>query len=69
MTRATVQNRRRIPLEFENLESLPCGCVSVAYRARPWDILVCSLEAKGPLCHLDAHVTGKVVQLGEPFQE
>ncbi len=67
MPMTAVHERRRLPLEFEGLESLPCGCVSVAYRTRPWDILVCSLEAKGPLCNFDAHVTGGVVQLGEPL--
>ena len=34
--------------ELEALEGLPCGCVAAAYRARPWDVAVVSLEAKGP---------------------
>lgn len=58
--------RGRTPLEFQGLEALPCGCVTAAYRARPWDILVCSVEAKGPLCPRDTHAAGLVVQLGEP---
>ena len=31
--------------ELEALEGLPCGCVAAAYRARPWDVAVVSLEA------------------------
>jgi hypothetical protein len=31
--------------ELEALEGLPCGCVAAAYRARPWDVSVVSLEA------------------------
>jgi hypothetical protein len=58
--------RGQMPLEFAGLEALPCGCVTAAYRARPWDVLVCSVEAKGPLCPRDAHVTGLVVHLGDP---
>ena len=38
--------------ELEALEGLPCGCVAAAYRARPWDVAVVSLEAKGPHCIL-----------------
>jgi len=37
--------------ELEALEGLPCGCVAAAYRARPWDVAVVSLEAKGPHLH------------------
>ena len=36
--------------ELEALEGLPCGCVAAAFRARPWDVAVVSLEAKGPHC-------------------
>ena len=32
--------------ELEALEGMPCGCVAAAYRARPWDVAVVSLEAK-----------------------
>jgi hypothetical protein len=56
-------------LEFEALESLPCGCVSAAYRARPWDVAVVSLEAKGPHCILEGHTTGQILRLGEPFED
>ncbi len=37
-------------LEFVALDSLPCGCVAAAYRARPWQLALVSIEAKGPHC-------------------
>jgi hypothetical protein len=52
--------------EFEALESLPCGCVAAAYRARTWDVTVVSLEAKGPHCILAGHGEGQIVRLGNP---
>jgi hypothetical protein len=52
--------------ELEALEGLPCGCVAAAYRARPWDVGVVSLEAKGPYCILTAHAAGQILRLGEP---
>ena len=45
--------------ELEALEGLPCGCVAAAYRARPWDVAVVSLEAKGTYCGLMEHVMGR----------
>jgi hypothetical protein len=52
--------------ELEALEGLPCGCVAAAYRARPWDVAVVSLEAKGPHCILAGHESGQILRLGEP---
>ena len=52
--------------ELEALEGLPCGCVAAAYRARPWDVAVVSLEAKGPHCILLGHTSGQILRLGEP---
>jgi hypothetical protein len=52
--------------EFEALEGLPCGCVAVAYRARPWDVTMISLEAKGPHCVFPGHRSGQVLHFGEP---
>ena len=52
--------------ELEALEGLPCGCVAAAYRARPWDVAVVSLEAKGPHCILAGHNSGQVLRLGDP---
>ncbi len=54
--------------ELEALEGLPCGCVAAAYRARPWDVAVVSLEAKGPYCILPAHTSGQVLRLGDPSE-
>ena len=51
--------------ELEALEGLPCGCVTAAYRARPWDVAVVSLEAKGPHCILAGHELGQVLRLGD----
>ena len=52
--------------ELEALEGLPCGCVAAAYRARPWDVAVVSLEAKGPHCIHSGHASGQILRLGEP---
>jgi hypothetical protein len=54
--------------ELEALEGLPCGCVAAAYRARPWDVAVVSLEAKGPHCILAGHTSGQVLRLGDPAE-
>jgi hypothetical protein len=54
--------------ELEALEGLPCGCVSAAYRARPWDVTVVSLEAKGPHCILAGHSSGQILRLGDPAE-
>ena len=51
-------------LELVALDSLPCGCVVAAYRARPWDFAVVSIEAKGPHCPRGAHRQGRVLELG-----
>lgn len=54
--------------ELEALEGLPCGCVAAAYRAKPWDVAVVSLEAKGPYCNLAGHTSGQVLRLGDPSE-
>jgi hypothetical protein len=54
--------------ELESLEGLPCGCVTAAFRARPWDVAVVSLEAKGPHCILAGHTNGQVLRLGDPSE-
>ena len=54
--------------ELEALEGLPCGCVAAAYRARPWDVAVVSLEAKGPYCNLNGHANGQILRLGDPSE-
>jgi len=59
---------RTTVFELEALEGLPCGCVAAAYRARPWDVAVVSLEAKGPHCILVGHTSGQVLRLGDPSE-
>jgi hypothetical protein len=54
--------------ELEALEGLPWGCVAAAYRARPWDVAVVSLEAKGPHCILAGHANGQILRLGDPSE-
>jgi hypothetical protein len=54
--------------ELEALEGLPCGCVAAAYRAKPWDVAVVSLEAKGPHCILAGHESGQILRLGDPSE-
>ena len=51
-------------LELVALDGLPCGCVAAAYRARPWDLAVVSIEAKGPHCPNGLHAQGRVLELG-----
>jgi hypothetical protein len=72
-TTTTIPAKRSRPatFEFEALEGLPCGCVAAAYRARPWDVGVVSLEAKGPYCILAGHASGQILRLGDPeeFEE
>jgi hypothetical protein len=55
--------------ELEALEALPCGCVAAAYRARPWDVALISLEAKGPHCVFTGHTAGQVLRLGDPVEQ
>jgi hypothetical protein len=63
---ATVTRAKPAKLfELEALEGLPCGCVTVTYRARSWDLAVVSLEAKGPHCTLVGHTVGEILQLGD----
>jgi hypothetical protein len=62
------QRRPATVFELEALEGLPCGCVAAAYRARPWDVAVVSLEAKGPHCILSGHTNGQILRLGDPSE-
>jgi hypothetical protein len=59
---------RSTQFELEALEGLPCGCVAAAYRARPWDVAVVSVEAKGPHCILTGHAQGQILRLGDLFE-
>ncbi len=71
MTTAAVLRKARPAaiFEFEALEGLPCGCVAAAYRARPWDVALVSLEAKGPHCVFPGHRMGQVLHFGDPATE
>ena len=71
MSLAPVPTARAKPptsFELEELEALPCGCVTVTYRAWPWGVAVVSLEAKGPHCTLAGHGSGEILQLGDPAE-
>jgi len=61
---ATPATRTPALLELAALDSLPCGCVAAAYRAKPWDLAVVSIEAKGPHCPNGLHAQGRVLELG-----
>ena len=66
IAQATISSAGRTPalLELAALDSLPCGCVAAAYRAKPWDLAVVSIEAKGPHCPNSLHAQGRVLELG-----
>ena len=51
-------------LELLELDSLPCGCVAAAYRARIWGLAVVSVEAKGPHCPHAHHAQGRMLEVG-----
>ena len=57
---------RTSPLMLIALETMPCGCVSGVYRARPSVVELELVEAKGPNCVFDRHQSGHVVSLGVP---
>lgn len=71
MTTAAVirKSKPAAVFEFEALEGLPCGCVAAAYRARPWDVAMISLEAKGPHCVFPGHRMGQVLHFGDPVTD
>jgi hypothetical protein len=53
--------------------AVPAGALNyvrptAAYRARPWDVAVVSLEAKGPHCILTGHANGQILRLGDPSE-
>lgn len=61
----TDARRANALFELEALEGMPCGCVAAAYRARPWDVAVVSVEAKGHYCSLVGHVQGQILRIGD----
>ena len=52
-------------LELVALKSLPCGCVAAAFRAKPWDLALVSIEAKGPHCLDVGHHQEHALELGK----
>jgi len=62
----TPRTSKAAALALVALQSLPCGCVSGVYRARPTVVELELLEAKGPHCLYFRHQTGSVVRLGLP---
>lgn len=64
----TPRTSKAAALTLVTLQSLPCGCVSGVYRARPTVVELELVEAKGPHCLYLRHQTGKVVRLGLPEQ-
>jgi hypothetical protein len=67
VTAQTTKSSGRTPalLELIALDNLPCGCVAAAYRAKPWDLAVVSIEAKGSYCPNVVHLQGRVLELGQ----
>jgi len=64
----TPRTSKAAALTLVTLQSLPCGCVSGVYRARPTVVELELVEAKGPHCLYLRHQTGNVVRLGLPEQ-
>jgi hypothetical protein len=62
----TSRSSRGAALTLIALESLPCGCVSGVYQAKPIAVELELLEAKGPHCVYEEHRPGGVVRLGLP---
>ena len=65
-TPSLARGARATSLTLVMLETLPCGCVSGTYRARPTVVEVELVEAKGPHCLFDQHRAGQVTRLGVP---
>lgn len=53
-------------LSLVALASMPCGCVSAVYRARPTIVELELVEVKGPHCTYSRHQAGNVMRLGVP---
>lgn len=49
---------------LDALQSLPCGCIAGVYRAKPGEIEVVAVEARGPHCLHSHHHAGRVIGLG-----
>ena len=67
-TPSMARGTRAASLTLVALATLPCGCVSGVYRARPTVVEVELVEAKGPHCRFYRHQAGNVTRLGMPDQ-
>jgi hypothetical protein len=65
-TSSLARSSRAAALTLVTLVTLPCGCVSGVYRARPTVVELELLEAKGPHCLFYRHRAGQVTRLGVP---
>ncbi|MFN2447915.1 MAG: hypothetical protein ABR606_20315 [Vicinamibacterales bacterium] len=63
---SATSNRAKRHYALDALQSLPCGCVAGVYRAKPGEIGVVALEARGPHCLHRHHRAGRVIGLGSP---
>jgi hypothetical protein len=61
-----VRGTRAAALTLVTLQTMPCGCVTAVYRARPTVVEVDIVEAKGPHCRFFQHRAGQVTRLGTP---
>ncbi len=58
--------QRAAAMTLLGLDTMPCGCVTGVYQARPTVVEVEFVEAKGPHCVFTRHRTGEVMRLGVP---
>jgi hypothetical protein len=62
----TLNGHRSAAMTLLALETMPCGCVTGVYQARPTVVEVEFVEAKGPHCVFSRHRAGHVTRLGVP---
>ena len=62
----SAKGHRAAAMTLLALETMPCGCVTGVYQARPTVVEVEFVEAKGPHCLFSRHQTGQVTRLGVP---
>jgi hypothetical protein len=61
-----LQTSRSASMTLLALETMPCGCITGVYQARPTVVEVEFVEAKGPHCVDTRHRAGRVTRLGGP---
>lgn len=65
-TRSRSAAHRAASMPLLGLDTLPCGCVTGVYCARPTAVEVEFVEAKGPHCVFPRHRADQVMRLGLP---